>query len=417
MTKQEIDEPTEGPLRGKRQTTSMPKPAPRSVEATSPEGSTTTLVGTNVDDRSVPAGSSHGGKAKGTTGPTRGITTQVSSSALQRSIRLRALVMLNRFRVMRTLDVAALCFPERPFKAALTAAQRAVRSMVKAGLIRRYKTERFQTIYGLTQQGAEWLGEAGIDASSSIRRTSDMTNPEHRLWLQFLVLACESRGLQAMTEQEVMQYVNQGRRPEDSLVQGMLTVEVIRPKRTTKQSLRPDAAAIEPDGVSWFEADRSKRGPDREAGLSSLVQAIGRITNGGHRLRRVVVFCKTSRIELRALGVLRAIGAANNSEPLTGTRRHVREVEHGIFEVWAARPVELSDGRTKLDDELVGHAIVQLLPTWLPKVRVDAANKHSMAGWFSENYLPYRRPATCTPWPAVRSPLLTPMVRGSGGIE
>ncbi len=397
----------------------MPKTALHSVEATDPEGSTTTPVGTSVDDRSVPAGSSHGGKAKGTTGPTRGITAQVSSSALQRSIRLSALVMLNRFRVMRTLDVAALCFPERPFKAALTAAQRAVRSMVKVGLIRRYKTERFQTIYGLTQKGAEWLGEAGIDAASSIRRTSDMTNPEHRLWLQFLVLACESRGLQAMTEQEVMQYVNRGRRPEDPLVQGMLTVEVIRPKRTTKQSLRPDAAAIEPDGISWFEADRSKRGPDREAGLSSLVQAIGRITNGGQRLRRVVVFCKSPRIELRALGVLRAIAAANNGEPLTftGTTRHVREIEPGTFEIWAARPVALSDGRTKLDDELVGHAIVQLLPTWLPKVRIDAANKHSMEGWFSENYLPYRRPATCTPWPAVRSPLLTPLPRVKDEIK
>lgn len=399
----------DSPRRSKRQVPLKPGTAPRNVEETDPEGSTTTPVGTSSCNRSVPTGGTRGGKVEGTTGPARGITAQVSSSALQRSIRLRALVMLNRFRVMRTVDVAALCFPERPFKAALTAAQRAVRSMVKAGLIRRYKTERFQTIYGLTQQGAELLGEAGIDAASSIRRTSDMTNPEHRLWLQFLVLACESRGLRAMTEQEVMQYVNRGRKPEDPLVQGMLTVEVIRPKRTAKQVLRPDAAAIESDGVSWFEADRSKRGPDREAGLSSLVQAIGRMTNGGHRLRRVVVFCKTSRIELRALAVLRAIGVANNSEPLTGARRHVREVEPGIFEVWAARTVDLSDGRTKLADELVGHAIVQLLPTWLPKVRIDSANKHSMAGWFSENYLPYRRPATCRPWPELRSPLLTPL--------
>ena len=325
--------------------------------------------------------------------------------------------MLNRFRVMRTLDVAALCFPERPFKAALTAAQRAVRSTVKAGLIRRYKTERFQTIYGLSARGAAWLGDAGIDAASSVRRTSDMTNPEHRLWLQFLVLACEARGLQAMTEQEVMQYINRGRRPEAPLVQGMLTVEVIRPKRTVKQSLRPDAVAVESDGITWFETDRSKRGPDREAGLTSLIQAIGRITNGGHRLRRVIVFCKTSRIELRALGVLRAVGTANNAEPLTETRRHVREVEPGVFEIWAARPVDLSDGRIKLYDELVGHAIVQLLPTWLPKVRIDAANKHSVAGWFGENYLPYRRPATCTPWPEVRSPLLTPIARPSEEIE
>ncbi|MBE0548561.1 MAG: hypothetical protein IH627_13120 [Rubrivivax sp.] len=387
----------------------MPKTALRRVEGTDPEGGTTVPVGTSADARSVPASSTPAVNAKCTPGPTRGITAMVSTSALQRGIQHRTLVVLNRLRVIRTLDVAALCFPERPFKAALTAAQRAVRGMVKAGLIRRYKTERFQTIYGLAQRGTEFLGEAGIDAASSVRRTSDMTNPEHRLWLQFLVLACEARGLQAMTEQEVMKYVNRGRRPEDPMVQGMLSVEVIRPKRTVKQSLRPDAAAIEADGITWFEADRSKRGPDREAGLAALVQAIGRPANGGHRLRRVVVFCKTERIELRALGVMRAIGKANNSEPLTGTRRHVREVEPGVFEVWAARTVELSDGRSKLDDELVGHALIQLLPTWLPKVRVDATNKHSTAGWFSENYLPYRRPATSAPWPAIRSPLLTPL--------
>ena len=417
MTNQQTDEPTDSPRRGKRRVPSMPKTALHSVEETDPEGSTTTPVGTSVDDRSVPAGSSHGGKAKGTTGPTRGITTQVSSSALQRGIRLRALVMLNRFRVMRTLDVAALCFPERPFKAALTAGQRAVRAMKKSMLIRPYKTERHQTIYGLSERGAVWLGEMGIDAASSVRRASDMTNPEHRLWLQFLVLAAEARGLRAMTEQEVLQHINLGRKPGEATVQGLLTVDVVRPKRTVKQTLRPDALILETDGLTLFEVDRSKRGPDREACLASEVQAIGRSTFDGHRLRRVVVFCKTSRIELRALGVLRAIGTANNAEPLTGTRRHVREVEPGIFEVWAARPVELSDGRTKLADELAGHAIVQLLPTWLPKVRIDAANKHSMEGWFSENYLPYRRPATCTPWPAVRSPLLTQLPRVNDEIE
>lgn len=417
MTNPQNDGRTDGPPRVKRRITSMPKTALRRVEGTDPEGGTTVPVGTSADDPSVLASSTQADKPKGAQGPRRGITAQRSTSELQRGIRLRSLVMLNRLRVARTLDVAALCFCDRPFKAALTAAQRAVRGLVKAGLVRRYKTERFQTIYGLTQQGADWLGEEGLDAASSVRRASDMTNPEHRLWLQFLVLACEARGLTAMTEQEVMQHVNRGRKLGDPMVQGLLTVEVIRPKRTVKQTLRPDAAALEADGITWFEADRSKRGPDREAGLSALVQAIGRPANGGQRLRRVVVFCKTARIELRALGVLRAIGEVNNAEPLTGGRRHVREVEPGVFEVWAARAVELSDGRSKLDDELVGHAIVQLLPTWLPKVRVDAASKHSIAGWFSENYLPYRRPATSAPWPAIRSPLLTPLPRTDDTME
>lgn len=61
---------------------------------------------------------------------------------------------------------------------------------------------------------------------------------------------------------------------------------------------------------------------------------------------------------------------------------------------------------TQLVDTLVGHVIVQLLPIWLPKVRIDATNTYSLAGWFGDNYLPYRRPEGCGSWGAVVSPLL-----------
>jgi hypothetical protein len=339
-------------------------------------------------------------------GPARGITSERSTTELKSSIRLKTLAMLNRFRVMRTLDVAALCFPERPFKAALTAAQRAMRGMVKAGLIRRYKTERFQTIYGLTQKGAELLGDAGIDAASSVRRTSDMTNPEHRLWLQFIVVASEARGLKAQTESEVMQALNAGRKRESPAVQGLLNVEVTRAQKTAKRILRPDALAVEVDGVTWYEIDRSKRGADRESSLAALAVAVGRRLQDGQSLRRVVVLCRSERIELRALAVLRAVGKANNSEVLIHQRKHLREVDPGIFEVWGALEDALPDGRVKLKDHRLGHVIVQLLPTWLPRVRMDARNKFSTAGWFGENYLPYRRPKDCGQWVGLSSPLL-----------
>ncbi|MCV2355402.1 replication-relaxation family protein [Paucibacter sp. B2R-40] len=339
--------------------------------------------------------------------PNRGITSERSTTELKSSIRLKTLAMLNRFRVMRTLDVAALCFPERSsFKASLTAAQRAVRGMVKAGLIRRYKTERFQTIYGLTQKGAELLGDAGIDAASSVRRTSDMTNPEHRLWLQFIVLASEVRGLKAQTESEVMQALNAGRKRESPAIQGLLTVEVTKAQKTTKRILRPDAVAVEVDGVTWYEIDRSKRGADREASLAALAVAVGRRLQDGQSLRRVVVQCRSERIELRALAVLRAVAKANNSEVLIHQRKHLREVEPGVFEVWGALEDALPDGRVKLKDSRLGHVIVQLLPTWLPRVRMDDRNKFSTAGWFGENYLPYRRPKDCEQWGRLTSPLL-----------
>ena len=117
--------------------------------------------------------------------PSRGLTAQASSLHLRDVIYERSLLLADRFRVIRTIDLAAACFPEKPFKASLTAAQRAVRGMGKRGLLRRYRTDRFQTVYGLTQPGVDWLGDHGHDAASSVRRVSDMTNPEHRLWANF----------------------------------------------------------------------------------------------------------------------------------------------------------------------------------------------------------------------------------------
>ena len=340
--------------------------------------------------------------------PSRGLAAGISTTQLKQRIWLRALQTANRFRVIRTIDVAVCCFSERPYKAALTAAQRAIRGMVKAELLRRYRTDRFQTVYGLTQRGVDWLEEAGHDASSSVRRVSDMTNPEHRLWAQFWVLACEARGLNAMSEQELLQELNKKLKPGEPAVQGMLTVTTTRGKRASTIQLRPDAVAIEQDGTTWLEVDRSKRGSDREASLASLVSAVGRVLNDSTALRRVVIFCKTERIQKRAIAVVHGLASANNSEVLIAGRRHFRELEPGTYAVWAALENKLKDGRTQLVDTLVGHVIVQLLPIWLPRVRIDSKNMFSMDGWFSENYLPYRRPASMQAWTTGKSPLLQP---------
>jgi hypothetical protein len=244
-----------------------------------------------------------------------------------------------------------------------------------------------------------------------------MTNPEHRLWAQFLVLASEARGLHAMTEQELLHHLNAGKKAGEPLVQGLLLVEWTRGSKTVRQHLRPDALAFEPGAAAesrtatWYEADRSKRGADRESALAALMRSVGRPLLDGSTLARVVVFCKTPRIEKRALAVVHALALASNPEVLVGDRRHVREVEAGVFEVWVARTSKLRDGRSKVVDGLAGHVIVQLLPTWLPKVRIDSSNKHSMAGWFDEDYLPYRRSACMGAWPRCTSPLLTPIAR------
>jgi hypothetical protein len=335
----------------------------------------------------------------------------MSSLALRDAIYVRALLLANRFRVIRTIDIAAFCFPERPYKAALTAAQRAVRGLVKSQLLRRYRTDRFQTVYGLTQRGVDWLADHGHDAASSIRRVSDMTNPEHRLWSQFLVICAWSRDLDAFTEAELMQRLNAVAKPGAKgagvTTQGYITVDVHRAKGTSRKHLRPDAVAYDDKrgGVAWFEVDRSKRGSDRQADLAALIGAIGSKVADGKVLRRVVVMCKSERIERDAVRVVEQVAAASNEQVLIEGRRHIKRYDDGVYEVLSAVPLKRSDGRTALRDELVGHVIVQMLPTWLPKVRIDASNTWSCDGWFDDNYLPYKRPAVLGRWSASTSPL------------
>lgn len=322
----------------------------------------------------------------------------------------RALVLADRFRVIRTIDLATCACPERPFRSSIVAAQRAMRGLVKAKLLRRYRSDRFQTIYGVTAKGAEWLQAAGLDGSSSVRRVADMSNPEHRLWIGFIVIACEARGLRSFTESEVLRALNKSGGPGKEMVQGLLPVAWTRAGKTTRQNLRPDALAQEPDGVTWFEIDISKRGSGREAALSALASSVGRQLPLGTPLRRVVVFCKTERIRKRALAVLRDSAEEQNSRVLVGERSHLRETEEGIFEVWGAVEQQLPDGRTRSVDKLMGHVIVQALPIWLPKLRVQDGTA-PVTGWFSDGLLPYRRPATLGCWPALTSPLLHPSNR------
>jgi len=337
----------------------------------------------------------------------RGLSAQLSTAALQSSSRLMALTMLNRFRVMRTIDVAVLCYPERPFKAALTAAQRAVRGMVKDQLIKRYKTDRFQTIYALTAKGADWLRERGVeDAESSVRRASDMTNPEHRLWLQLLVLAAEARGVRAETEQELLRRLNRGTDPMREAIQGLLTVNVYVDGRVARRTLRPDALLAEEGGATWIEVDRSKRGSDRDASLRALVLSLGAQLKDATTLRRVVVFCKSERIQGRALALLRGLVRQSVEQPLGAARRSVREIRPGTFEVHADQTQTLSDGRIMDRPVKMGHVIVQQLPVWLPKARIDSRNAFSDEGWLDKDYLPYRRASVGPPWNAPLSPLL-----------
>lgn len=336
--------------------------------------------------------------------PSRGMAARVHSSILKERIRIKALGLAHRFRVIRTIDVAVACFAERPFKAALTAAQRAMRGMVKDELLRRYRTDRFQTVYGLTGSGVAWLEERDIDSVASVRRVSDMSNPEHRLWAQFVTLCSEVRGLRAYTEQELLLLHADEERP----AQGLLSVSIHMSRGERRLELRPDAAAVEADGVTWFEVDRSPRGADRAASLRALILATGRNTRLGEPLRRVIVLTRTPRIQNRVLATLDALVRDSKDFSLMEGRRVLIPRGPDAYEVMCTQEEVLCDGRTRLVDSLVGHVIVQPLPVWLPKVRMDGRGGHAVDGWFDENYLPYRRLPSMQAWPVLGSPLLHP---------
>jgi len=330
----------------------------------------------------------------------RGLTKCIASWPLQEAIWRRSLALVNRFRVIRTIDIAVHCFAERPFKAALSAAQRAVRGMVKAGLLARYRTDRFMTVYGLTQRGADWLDDRGVEASASVRRVTDMTNPEHRLWAQFLVLCAEARGLQAWTEPELLQALVERAKPNLEHSQGLLLVHAVAGGKRRRIQLRPDAAAHEPDGLTWFEVDRSARGSDRAASLRALVLSVGAQTALGLALRRIIIHTRTERIRKRVLASLAGVATGTASVGLAEGRRRLLQKGEGCFEVWLTVEQALTDGRLRLVDVLAGYVMVHELPVWLPRVRLDGRGAHSTSGWFNENLLPYARPSGTPTWPA-----------------
>lgn len=355
----------------------------------------------------------------------RGLTSKIPPLELQAQVWKVALRTINRFRVARAIDIAIACFAERSFEAAKTATARAMLKLSKAGYIRRYRTDRHHHVYGLTSAGADWLRDQNFEAKASIRAVADMTNPEHLLWMNFIVLSCEARGIEAMTESELMTSLNSGitKAQLKHAVQGLLKLSR---KNKRDINLRPDAIAFEDDGITWFEIDRSQRGADREASLIELMRSVGKEVKNVARispaydrtLRRVVVHCYNDLIYNRNCSIARSAVAGADAPPLTedAGNSHIRAIKipkknaldqdetqryvKDTFEVWRAvyRP-----GITHQVDELVGYIIIQKLPVWLPKYRIDAPNAHSSEGWFTDNFLPYQRPESHGEWTAPRT--------------
>ncbi len=316
--------------------------------------------------------------------------------------RLNALKVLARFKQARALDIAAALFPDRGYKAALSATQRTLRRLHTDKHVTRYSSDSRRIFYALTAKGARLLREAAIDgtgdgsAQASASRASEKSNPEHALWSAFAAIACEARGLRAWTETELKPRLLKKVPGEKMRKQ---TFPCTYKEGKTEKGLMPDTLAVSDNaiefGAVWFEIDRSARGSARLIDLKKLVQCIGTEINVGEgerrTLRKVVVLCKT-------VGILR-----RNRSFLTGSSSAVprlrlehdskspslieREGTPGIFDYHL-------DG--VYGPRVVGQLHLQLLPTHLPSYSYsDGAPQ----GWFDDGSLPYREPDAAWPEP------------------
>lgn len=314
----------------------------------------------------------------------------------QRLNRLKALRLMNRFRQLRSVDLAAGLFPEREFKAALSAVQRLTKSLVAQRMLLRYRSLSRQTYYGLSEVGARWLRQNGDesdgDASASASRVCEKTNPEHALWSAFITLCCEARGLWAMCEKELMPHLVQG--PDFRQRRQML---VVSDERGKPKALMADAVAHDGRNLVWAEIDRSERGSARLSDLLALVRSCGREvhlgsahTTGALRLRHVLVLCKTERIHRRHLAYVTGVNPKTGAPRLRnlGGQSALRRVAPGVYDVLADVERRLPDGRVALQSEVVGRVHFQMLPTWLPGFSYRPGSRHD--GWLTDGYLPFK---------------------------
>lgn len=329
---------------------------------------------------------------------TRPVTRNPAAPAprtAQRLNRLRALRLLNRFRQLRSIDLAAGLFPEREFKAALSAVQRLTKALVAQKMLLRYRSLSGQTYYALGEAGARWLRQNGDeldgDVIASASRVSEKTNPEHDLWSAFATISSEARGLCAMSEKELVPHL------VGSDLRNREQVLVVTDERGRPKGLMPDAVAHDGRNLVWFELDRSERGSTRLSDLVYLVRSCGRMVNLGSahtsgelQIRHVVVLCKTDRIFRRHVAYVTGSNP-NSAVPrlrTLGGQSALRQVAPGVFDVLTDVERRLEDGRLALQREVVGRLHFQLLPSWLSGFSYRPGARQD--GWFSDGYLPFR---------------------------
>ena len=298
---------------------------------------------------------------------------------------LDALLLMDRLRFVRTLDLAFHLYANRSFTAALAAANNLMKRLMRNGFVSAHNSRvGGMRIYGIAQRGVNFLRDHAGHEAKAHRSLKDIKNPEHRLWANLIVITAEARGLAAMTESEVLAFEHKAgktvcdeRGKERIIPAKLLTVTNARDPGT-KKGLTPDVLLQHGNERIWGEIDTSKRSSQRVSDLLQLVSKVGSTLSDQTHLERVVVFTKERRFYTHITGVF----ARKAEERIERASSYLKPTtEEGVFDVWY-RPSMAEDrpGRPA-QDLCCGRVQVQMLP--------DIRDRGE--GWYEQDWLPYAR--------------------------
>lgn len=296
---------------------------------------------------------------------------------------LDALLLMDRLRFIRTVDIAYQLFRTRTLSAGLAAASNLAKRLTRNGFVNAHTSRVGLRIYGITQHGVNFLRDSTGHEAKAHRTLRDVKSPEHRLWANLIVIAAEARGLTAMTESEVLRFernagevIRDERGAEQIIPRKLLTV-INRRKPDERKGLTPDALLMYGSGQRvWIEIDKSVRSSERVGDALELISTTGTKLSDGTVLSLVVFFAKESRCYTHLTGLLRK----KSQERIELASTYLKPTANaGVFDAWYHPSLADNKPGQLAQDFRCGRVQVQMLP--------DIRGKGE--GWYDQNWLPF----------------------------
>lgn len=237
---------------------------------------------------------------------------------VQHAYLVQCLRLVHEFGALRVLTIAYAMFPTRAQTAAAAATKRVVSNALKRGYLSYHIEPDSRRYYALTLRGARVLNS--FDDSYRIRSTTSALafhRHEHREWCNVVALAARHRGLDSLSEAQIV---------------GAAHSEIVRSFGHV-----PDAVTYYDENgehwVAWHEVELSRRSMSGTKKLHHLVHTLIEkryLTHQGqeHNIN-LVLHCATLKIQRENHRVIQAALAACDAE--------VQELEDDADAAYIAR--------------------------------------------------------------------------------